>query len=168
MRQVAFQVVHRDRDSINGTHSATWQYMDGPQQVQVSVDFPFVGFHALEVCYLLTGCSLTEPVASVEVQGNAGSATPRVLNEILFVNALADQCYVCYTALDREGQSVSGGNGRLSRGTVNEGAPPISFQVQVFVEGCDGLNNEQRDRYRRVVLEVCEAILPVIQTLPGN
>lgn len=167
MRQLAFQTVHRDHDNTNGAHSATWQFRDGEQLVQVSIDFPFVGFHALEVCYLLTGCTLTNPVESVEFE-KAGTPKQLVINELRFVNAMSDECYACYTAFDRAGQSVSGIDSRLKRGTANENAPRVSFQIQIFIEGCGDLTEQQRTRYRQILVELSEAILPTIQSLPEN
>jgi exosortase len=165
MRQVAFQTVHRERDDTNGAHSATWQFIDGEQRVQVSVDFPFVGFHALEVCYLLTGCSLMTPVESIDLE-RKGSPSELVINEIRFVNALSDECYSCYTAFDRDGRPVSGTESRFSRGVPTENAPRVSYQAQLFIEGCGKLSDEQRSRYRQILGEVCELLLPTIKTLP--
>ena len=165
MSQVNFQTVHRDRDNTNGAHSATWQFRDGQQLIQVSIDFPFVGFHALEVCYLLTGCTLTHPTANIEIQ-NTRNLKQLVVNELRFVNAMSDECFACYTAFDRNGQSVSGIESRLARGTANENAPRVSFQVQLFIEGCGDLTDEQRNRYRQILVEVCELAIPTIQALP--
>ena len=167
MRQVAFWTVHRDNDNTNGAHSAAWQYMDGEQQIQVSIDFPFVGFHALEVCYLLTGCTLTNPVQNVDIE-LGGTLSQLVINEFHFVNALSDECFACYTAFDRQGESVSGTNSRLLRGTALEDVPHVSFQVQLLIEGCGNLTDEQRGRFRKILAEICEKILPVINALPDH
>lgn len=167
MRQIGFQNIHRDRDNTNGAHSATWQFLDGERLIQVSIDFPFVGFHALEVCYSLTGCTFTHPVTNVEIE-KSGALKELVVNELRFVNAMSDECYACYTAFDRVGQSVSGIESRLKRGTANEDIPRVSFQAQLFIEGCGDLTDEQRSRYRQRLVEICELILPTIQTLPEN
>ena len=60
-----FTTSHRETGSVFGEHSATWQFQEGLQTVQVSVDFPFPAFHRLESCYTNSGQKLGEPMVQV-------------------------------------------------------------------------------------------------------
>lgn len=163
MRRLAFDTTRRERESINGEHSATWQFADGQNIVVLSVDFPFPGFHGLQECYVLSGGLLIGPIAEFVENGRSKIAESH-LYELRVSKPLTDESYVCYHAFDINGISFPSQN-RLALARSQSELRP-SYQVQLYIEGCGELNEAQRERYRQILMQASEILLPVIQSMP--
>lgn len=165
MRRLAFDTTHRTVESINGEHSATWRYADGQNMVVLSLDFPFSGFHGLQECYVLSGGRLVGPIAEFVEKGKSKIAESH-LYELRVSRPLTDESYVCYHAIDINGVSFPSQN-RLALARSQTELRP-SYQVQLYIEGCGTLDEAQRERYRQLLVEASEIMLPVIQKMPAN
>jgi hypothetical protein len=81
---VGFKAEERERSSPFGQHSSIWRYSRGNRVAQVSVDYPFRGWHELIGCYQSTEWKLRD---RRELQGQAGSpeaaASPTYVEAVL-------------------------------------------------------------------------------------
>lgn len=55
LRDEGYSFVERRADSQWGAKSQSWRYSKGPKDLVVSVDYPFLGFHELTICYRADG-----------------------------------------------------------------------------------------------------------------
>jgi len=164
MRQVDFGTTHRKIDSLDGEYSATWQYLDGDRQVVLSVDFPFSGFHGLEECYILSGGTLIAAIAEFNESGNKFQDAN--VRELRVSKPLSDESYVCYHAFDSQGVSMRSRAPLLSS-DLSSGIR-ATYQVQIFIDGCGQLSESERERYRGILIEASETILPVLQSMKAD
>lgn len=70
--RAGFKTEERERDNPFGQHSFVWRYNRGARTAQVSVDYPFRGWHELIGCYQSTEWKTRE---RRELQGQADSST---------------------------------------------------------------------------------------------
>ncbi len=173
MKLASFETVYRPSSKLfYGEHSAIWQYVDGKQAVQISLDFPFAGFHALEVCYVGAGCEMAEPRRSVDLSEYArqiGSATEFV-EQVRLKDQLHGESYLFYAEFDQYGQDVWRLGNRLTgslpaRVAYSMQLQPATFQAQIYLKGCGELTDSERTRYQQILLDACAALQPQIQQM---
>lgn len=161
LRQTGFEVHHRERDSFFGEHSATWQYAGRDFQVMISLDMPFPDYHGLEQCYELSGSERVEAVQEHIV----GSGTESdIIYDTAFIDQLGEESYLCYTEFDASGQTASR-DALLERGIFRNSAGRVLFQLQIYATGIELPSEEERARYRELLLELKELLLPRIQAI---
>lgn len=164
LKRVDFKVLHRETGSVYGEHSATWTYQVNGQGVQISVDFPFPGFHPLEECYMASGKQLAIPVSTITTPKPDGS-TQYELHDVLLHDELRQESFLCYLNFDTGGAPVSNVE------TIMLGAalaiPTVAYQVQVYLPDCGTLTEEQKAHYREVLTQVSPVLLERLRQLPG-
>jgi hypothetical protein len=173
MRLEAFETVYRPASKLfYGEYSAIWRFNDGGQDIQISIDFPFAGFHALELCYLGSGREMIGDRRSIDHRDYAqgqGYAT-HLVEEVLLKDQMYGESYLCYAEFDREGNDVW----RLGSTTFGSfparvayllKLQPTTFQVQLYATGCGSLTDEQQTRFQHLLLDVCHALLPKVDSL---
>lgn len=158
--QTGFETQHRERGSIFGEHSATWQYRVDEQLISLSLDFPFAGFHGLEECYVLSGGELISGIDEVDSLA-AGSLT---IYEGRFVNDLLEINHLFYTEFEEDGTPVTA-NSAFERGAFALSQPPVTFQLQAYVQGAEELSEDERKKYHQMLEEAAKTLLPTIQSM---
>lgn len=73
LRDDGYSFVQRRADSQWGAKSQTWRYVKGPKELVISVDYPFLGWHELTICYRADGWNM-ESRKVVDVQRDQQSA----------------------------------------------------------------------------------------------
>ena len=145
----SFQVVERNRESAFGQFSNVWTYRAPEGPVTISADFPFRGFHLLDICYEGAGWKLLNPSRQIELlrsMGADGQALPFYAHVMEMKNDEANFAYVAYTLFELSGKpirSAAGGVRGLERfeQTVVE---PISYQIQIMLSSSDPINDQTK------------------------
>ena len=161
-RQRAFDISHRESSSILGEHSATWSYQIDGQALQISIDFPFSGFHGLEVCYQNAGKRLGQAIQSEAVKEGLFSAN---VHEARLIDELDQVSYLWYVNYDASGVDVTPLKSAVFGGGIAN--PPVAYQVQVYVPECGELSDSQRKIYQSILIHAARALLVEIQKLHG-
>ena len=148
------QSIERSRESSQGQFSNVWMYRSPIGPVMISTDFPFRGFHLLDICYEGAGWRLNSSSRQVE-QSSGASLNDR--NEKFYAHILDmtnDEgrfAYVVYALFRLDGtsiQSAAKGVRGLERfeQTVLE---PVSFQIQVMLDSNEAIEPDKRDAVHR-------------------
>ncbi len=176
MRQSDFKIVHRKMGAFLGEHSVVWRYQDEQGTVTVSLDFPFPGFHALEGCYLASGCKMLGQRRSIEMTIE-GQASKRI-EEVEFFDPTTGTLaptYLAYMEFDSHGRDVWRASEKLTtrvlerivqavRFQTSAMQKPMTFQLQFYVTGAE-LNDQQKERYRRLLVDTARRMIPKVQQL---
>lgn len=154
-----YQNLERSRESSQGQFSNVWTYRSSVGPVLVSTDFPFRGFHLLDICYQGAGWRLN--TASRQIEQSLGGADgtpsetfyPHVLD---MTNDEGKFAYVVYAIFRLDGtpiQSAAKGVRGLERfeQTILE---PVSFQIQIMMESGESIDQLQRDIAHRNLVTV--------------
>lgn len=158
-----FDITHREYGDILGGHSATWIYANYGQQMQISADFPFSGFHTLEGCYIGSGRQLLAPIATLETidaDGIVSNITEARLGDDLEIS------YLWYLNFDVQGVSVGAIESAFLGGAFKH--PPVVYQMQVYIRDCGVLTDEQKEEFKQILLHSRKLILPRIQELQAK
>ncbi len=156
---VGFNVTHRDTGSVFGEHSATWELVDQGQPIQMSLDFPFPGFHDLTFCYFSTGykreLSLSQRLAS---EAGLEVASAVLLDELNIESALL------FINIDIHGNSVFP-KSEIDHKIFGDGPASTAFQIQLFLPKSGRLSKTQVDRYLAMLDSANARLLPLIQRM---
>ncbi len=157
-----FSVIHRETGSVYGEHSATWSYQDNSgQEVQVSCDFPFPGFHGLEQCYTAAGQEVVYPIlASVK---DDVSAMKRTLYTILLRDNLAQMSTLLYTNFDSVGNDIAKPLPSVLGPLLER--PPVAYQAQVFLPQCGELSPERKAAFEGILMQSTIAFIKKLREL---
>jgi exosortase len=161
--RTGFRTEKRELFSTWGESSRVWQYTAGPTDLAASLDYPFVGWHDLLVCYTGTGWRVTD--RRVEDDGVPVMLADLVNNEGMFG-------HVIFGLFDRRGRPLTPPEvrdpldvltGRLrSRflGELDDQAPnALTHQIQVFMAKTGSpLNRTERERARTLFAQARESI----------
>jgi hypothetical protein len=171
--QKDYQAKERDHSSDQGRFSCTWVFQADGQTAQVSVDFPFLGWHELTRCY--EGQGWRE--VSREVRADKGTG-PYVAVQLS--KASGEAGHLLFSLFDATAQPVSpktshwiGLRGKLARSPVwallglGDGAAwptQTSLQIQQFIAGGDPLDQRQRETAERMYQDCRQRLLSRWQT----
>jgi exosortase len=153
--RVGFKAEERERNSPFGQYSSIWQYRRGARTAQVSVDYPFRGWHELIGCYESTEWKLRD---RRELQGQAGSpATAAALSfvEAMLSNPRGQFAVLHFGFVDDRAQWIASpaqsGLGITGREMPWELAPKRpAYQFQVFSTGFAPPTDEDRRELTRL------------------
>jgi exosortase len=169
-----FQNLERSRESSQGQFSNVWTYRSAVGPVLVSTDFPFRGFHLLDICYQGAGWRLSTATRQIE-QTYAGSNAdangvfyPHVME---LTNDEGKFAYILYAIFQLDGTPIRSaakgvqGFERFEQ-TILE---PVSFQIQIMMEASEPIDQTQRDVAHRNLLTVVNQLRTSFQSLKvGN
>jgi exosortase len=149
-----FKAEERERSSPFGLHSAVWRYDKDTRTAQVSVDYPFRGWHNLIACYEATEWKLR---GSREIRGEAETeaAPAPVYTEAVLSNPRGQFAVLYYGFVDDRAQWVAAparsGLGIAGREMPWELTPkhPV-YQFQVFSTGYAPPSAEERQQIARL------------------
>ena len=141
LRLVAFRGETRGRRAANGGHSRVWNVAAPVGKMTVSLDFPFVKFHDLTVCYKSQGWRVVSDQRHAEHP--ATSLPADAFHEVQMERAPGEFGYLVYGLFNSE--SKDGGDGFSSK--LKSRSRPSSepfLQAQCFVETPDHLTETER------------------------
>jgi exosortase len=168
LERVEFKTESRSLGNSLGEFSRSWQYRMGPHPVLASVDYPFVGWHELTICYRGQGWKLQRRRIRRDER--------MTFVEDTFTRASGEQGLLMFRLYDAEGRpvdvpddprlsSLSRYFGRLA--VWREDARrdlrqrfSVRDQVQVFVPSPRPLTDEERQEARTFFQALCEAVHP--------
>jgi exosortase len=153
--RVGFTTQHREMNDSWGENSRLWVYRMGTRGVFASVDYQFVDWHDLTLCYRGQGWQLTGRSTEPSDMGGAVETAD-------FINPQGWYGYLVFGLYGRDGRSVpppesvgylSGLGDRLLgwfRGSskTRQAVARLNHQVQVFVESESPLSPGDREQVR--------------------
>ena len=151
----SYQNLERNRESSQGQFSNIWMYRSPIGPVIISTDFPFRGFHLLDICYQGAGWRLN--TASRQIEQSSAASGDELAEKKFYAHVLDlknDQgrfAYVAYAIFQLDGtpiQSAAKGVRGLERfeQTILE---PVSFQIQIMLDSGDEIDPDKREEVHR-------------------
>lgn len=158
-QRVQFTTEHRDRSSDEGECSQIWRYRAGNSIANVSMDYPFVGWHELTHCYEGRGWH----VESREIHSpDARPTSDGTFVEVEMSMPTGERGFLLFSLFDRDGRPVTPGESHGQRlikkiasnplarvlGLAETTASPdaIGIQVQQFLQLGDRPTPEEREQ----------------------
>ncbi len=172
--RVAFAIHDREIGALFGRHSRVWTYSSPSASQTVSLDLPFVGWHALWGCYERTGW--TNFGNELQVLSQEGSSLAWPFFESQLRNQNREYAILHFSLFDQNGDPIlydpkSFGNAffdrfgrtlfknviRKMKGTQSP-SELATFQFQILSRSDEPATDEQRQDYRKMFLEFRETI----------
>ena len=165
-----YQNLERSRESSQGQFSHVWTYRSSVGPVLVSTDFPFRGFHLLDICYQGAGWRLTTATRQIEQSYGGNEPNPQGMfypHIMELANDEGKSAYILYAIFQLDGtpvRSVAKGVQGFERfeQTILE---PVTFQIQIMMESGEPVTPEQKDIAHRNFLTVVNQLRPTFQSL---
>ena len=145
----SYHTIERTRESSIGHHSNVWQYRGPEGPVIVSTDFPFRGFHLLDICYEGSGWHLTVPSRQLEMNIQQDPSKDQIPFYPHILEMKSDDgrfAIVTYSLFRLDGTPIKS-QAKAIRGmerfeqTIIE---PISFQIQVFYSSDEPISDSEK------------------------
>lgn len=166
----SFYPIKRSMESSMGHHSNVWQYNSQDGSVIVSTDFPFRGFHLLDICYEGAGWRLLTPSRQLEQpmklsEGNKYEAFYPHLIEIK--NDDGRFGVVAYALFQLDGKPIQS-SAKAVRGferfeqTLVE---PISYQIQIFYSSTSAVDDTTKNLILLNLADVMHLLGPSFKLL---
>lgn len=173
-RRVKFDVVKRESNSQLGEHSRVWTYRRENQAAQISLDYPFAGWHELSECYTSVGWTMNER----NIHGAQGDES-RTYVETGLSKPFDERAYVLFSLIDNKDRCLSppvqvqthslperllnraSERSRQILDRVGQGAKetqldqelnPLCYQVQLYLESYAPLSNIDKNNARAMYL----------------
>lgn len=154
-----FKIEQRDRDDLFGEYSATWYFQDKERSVLVSLDFPFPSFHALEVCYQLTGSQVVGSM--IDTSYSTPQAT-KIIRHGEVMDQFNERSFIYYMEFTAGGYFDKATRTLWERLVPTQLREPL-FQMQILVKNAGIMSEADHERYRRMIIEAQETLMPLIQ-----
>ncbi len=153
----------RGEETIFGQFSQTWHYEAGVRQAAVSLDYPFVDWHELSICYRAVGW--TQGTRSIERGvGPSGLDLVSVAWSRPGQDEFGQLIFLLFNgSLEPVPEPANWLHRLFERFRLEDAVSPIDdqgplFQLQVFVEGFEPLADEEIRRARGLLLESFERL----------
>ncbi len=156
-----FRIEQRDLNDVFGEYSAIWYFQDNQRSMIVSLDFPFSGFHTLEVCYQLIGSQIVGSVS--DIRYDVANVT-KVIRQGELMDEFNERTFIYYM------EFTAGGFFDKPTRTIWERLVPTQlreplFQIQIVVKNPGTMTESDHERYRQLLLEAQERLMPLIQSM---
>jgi len=159
-----YELVERGRNSDQGHYSNIWRYASGALVAQISLDYPFLGWHELSRCY----CNIGWKMVSRKMIGlDANFAVPRDQQEFVQVELSGpsgEYGFLLFSLFDASGKPVRprpdnvtvlrnkfASNPLFAKLFGSEARAPsqATFQIQQFVVSEYPLTESEKDRLQK-------------------
>lgn len=146
----SFENVVRNANSTYGPYSSSWIYSARSERepVQVSLDYTFLGWHELKVCYQARGWQIER---SVVPDSDWKSV------EMTMKTASGDSAFCVFSIFDYQGEPLEPFSDevgffllRLRNRISREFSTTSTFQIQCFVQSSDPFTEEELDEIRQL------------------
>lgn len=166
MKRKGFEISHREQNSMFGAHSATWVFQDQSREVVLSLDFLFTVFHPLEVCYISTGSTVLGDIIQHETVSDGKT---QFTSEVNLRDLFGEQSFLLYTEFNQDGESaerieVFSITTFFNKGIFEKSIGPL-YQLQLLASDGSQLTDQDKARYRDILHEARQMLLPRIQQL---
>lgn len=167
-KQVNYAAETRSTASALGAHSLIWEYRKQDQRFLISLDFPFRGYHPLEVCYGNSGWNVSNVLAAEDSQASKWD-----WREITMDNQFGSRGFVCYSLMTEDCEpfgnviesdmhmNITGRISALFGSSAIRTAPvfqPLCYQIQVVCETGRKLTDEELEDLRQQFFAARELI----------
>ena len=139
---------------IEGKQSQVWAFRSGNMVALIAIDFPFMGYHDLTLCYRNGGWT----IANQAYRTDAGATLSGHYTEIDLIR-LNEHAMVWYSALTERGQwatpPATSATERIIQRLQHVGQPDwnsATYQVQLFVQGYESFTTQQREALQELFL----------------
>ena len=154
-QRVDFRTDHRDWDNSWGEFSRSWLYRGPARGASVSLDYHFIDWHELTICYKGRGWAMLDrrfepaPAASGEKSSKMAEGTGGSVVVAEFSNVEGRHGYLIFGLYDRKGRPLDPPESKGTRKLLRERLESwvrtgdaggrdgelLCFQLQVFMEG---------------------------------
>ena len=152
---------------IEGKRSQSWAYRNGGNTVILAIDYPFMGYHDLTLCYRNAGWQVKQLLRENDAQGN-GFASADLMR-------LSERGYFWYSVLNERGEWVQPPRrdaiGRILDRLEHTGPPTWSapvYQVQVWVQRYEDLSDQQQKQVQDLFLAARQQLAQQVLTQLGG
>ncbi len=164
-----FEVIERNRDSSMGHYSHLWLYQAPEGEVTISTDFPFRGFHLLDICYEGAGWRMIEAPQQVTVQPDnpndtSGAIYPHLLS---MTNDEGRHGYIVYGLFQMDGKAIQS-QAKAQRGFERfeqKVMEPVSFQIQLMLNSADPISKQTQQMMMQRYLALIKTLRPTFRSL---
>ncbi len=169
LSRLGFSTDKRERANLMGQCSRMWRYSSAVNQSVASLDFPFRGWHPLEVCYASAGWNV-DSIEYIESDQDPSRSWPIV--ELKLSRQSQEFALIDYSLFDTEGKPFrfdpSIGSSAVNRLTGRFSAAiqaflkppdPITMQFQVMTYFDTPIQPEQIQRQREQYLSLRATVL---------
>ncbi|MEC9092280.1 MAG: exosortase U [Planctomycetota bacterium] len=152
----SFKNTRRNSNSTYGPNSSIWVYLGGTssQIVQVSLDYTFLGWHELKICYKSSGWKVDRAIVPHDQWKSV---------ELHLSKDNGETGYCIFSIFDYRGEPVeplSDNLGffllRLKNRISREFSTTTSFQTQCFIQSFDEISKERIESVKQLHLMVRE------------
>ena len=171
--RVSFTTQERGREDLMGQHSRVWSFVENDSTLLASLDLPFRSWHALWMCYQLTGWTdLGHRMVSVNEDGGQ---LEWPYFEVRLENAVGEFAVLHFSHFSEDGEPLvykqsdarAGNNDRSSRWILPalltqirelRTPEPVTFQVQLLSRTTELASEGQVRHYRDLFLTFRETM----------
>jgi exosortase len=165
------QLLEREMDSSMGQFSHVWLYQSPTGVGTISIDFPFRGFHLLDICYEGAGWRAADSHKVTELDSNTTNEAfkkqgPLQVHFLDLEKDTGEYNFVAFVQFRLDGTPVFSGAGlrgleRFEQ-TILE---PITYQIQVMVTSTQKIDPATREAIVKNLLTTVEVARPAFVAL---
>ena len=165
------QLLEREMDSSMGQFSHVWLYKSPTGVGTISIDFPFRGFHLLDICYEGAGWRASDSHRMTELDSNTAREMfkkqgPLQVHFLDLEKDTGEYNFVAFVQFRLDGTPVFSGAGMRGferfEQTILE---PITYQIQVMVTSTQRIAPETREAIVKNLLTTVEVARPAFVAL---
>lgn len=158
------ELVERSVDSVMGQFSHVWYYDAAGQLGTISVDFPFRGFHLLDICYEGAGWKQGDKPSSEDIALGPSSIQNPEPAQVHFLNLSKDTgeyAFVAFTQFQLDGSPVrSKSAGRGFERFEQTFLEPVTYQLQSIIMSKKPITEEQKEEIQQNLLSIATQLRP--------
>jgi hypothetical protein len=141
-------VLFIERPQTIARESHLWQYRKGNLTASIAIDYPFAGYHDLNICYALAGWRLGNQTTETE----PGMPSDAFFSRTLMTKSTSEDGYLLFALLDEqnhwnraEGGVNGGGIAGMMRWVRSDASGP-TYQIQALVQQYSPITTAQRQQ----------------------
>ncbi len=162
-------------EAFGGINSQVWQYRKGRLVATISLDYPFMGYHDVQICYTSNGWQIAgQTLRSVE--GESGDSPYR---EVTLKRDGFREATLWFSTIDEKGKWMEGNyakSGILERFRHQFGETTTTYRMQMIIHGTEPLSETDlkvaRSFYEHIREHLADYLLPKLKasatTVAGN
>lgn len=158
------ELLERSVDSVMGQFSHVWYYDAAGQLGTISVDFPFRGFHLLDICYEGAGWKQGEKPESEDVvlgQSSIQNSDPAQVNFLDLSKDTGEFAYVAFVQFQLDGTPVrSKAVGRGFERFEQTFLEPVTYQLQSIMMSKTPITDEQKKEIQQNLISIASLLRP--------
>ncbi|MCU0718881.1 MAG: exosortase U, partial [Pirellula sp.] len=163
-RLVKREEIERTKDNVMGQFSEVWLYDASSKLGTVSVDFPFRGFHLLDICYEGAGWKQVENRDIIDRslgESPIANAEPAQVHFLDLSKDTGEFAFVAFTQFQLDGTPVrSNAVGRGLERFEQTILEPVTYQIQSIITSKTPISEEQKKEVERNLVVVATLIRP--------